>query len=158
MSNRVEVNLLLREDVAVDQAPLEELLSLVAETTLSHFELRRPSVTIVLSRDEELQQLNGQWRGLDKATDVLSFAEREGDSLASCSPKTFLGDVIISWDRAAVQAKELGHSLYREIAFLTLHGLLHLLGYDHMQANEETEMLSMQREIMAEIEKKYDIP
>lgn len=149
--NKVEINLLLREGMDADRETLEPLFALAVECTLLHFALPRPSVNIVISDDEELQALNKQWRGLDRPTDVLSFAEQEGAPLTSLSPKTFLGDIIISAERATAQGRDLGHGTVREMTFLVVHGLLHLLGYDHMEPEEEWEMLAMQREIMEEI-------
>ena len=152
--NRREVNLLFREGTGLDEERMRARIEEAVAVTLEHFDLHRPSVNVVISDDRELQALNRAWRGLDRPTDVLSFAEREGETLAHNSPKTFLGDIIISWERTAEQAQDLGHSAEREMVFLTVHGLLHLLGYDHMEAADEEEMLSMQREIMNSLDKR----
>lgn len=145
-------NLLFREGVGLDEDRVRALIEGAVTVTLEHFALHRPSVNVVLSDDGELQDLNRVWRGLDRPTDVLSFAEREGEALAHNSPKTFLGDIIISCQRAEAQGRELGHGVEREIVFLTVHGLLHLLGYDHVEAEDEEEMLAMQRRIMKELD------
>lgn len=93
-----------------------------------------------------IHKLNLQFRQVDKATDVLSFPD--GD----VNPETnrrFMGDVIICRSVARRQARELGHSLAREITFLQVHGTLHLFGYDHIDPDDEVKMLGLQRKIMA---------
>lgn len=104
--------------------------------------------SIVLTDDETIHRYNRDYRGVDRPTDVLSFPSDEGDPLEA-PPDGFLGDIMISVQRAAQQGSELGHSTEREIAFLTVHGMLHLLGYDHMQPDDEEMMLSRQRAIMS---------
>jgi probable rRNA maturation factor len=84
------------------------------------------TLTVVLTTDRRIRRLNRQWRGLDKATDVLSFPA--GDDPG---PVRHLGDLVISRETAARQARHEGHSLATEVRVLALHGLLHLLGYDH---------------------------
>lgn len=96
----------------------------------------------------KIHQLNQKFRQVDRPTDVLSFPD--GD----INPETnrrFMGDVIICRSVAKRQAKELGHSLAREITFLQVHGTLHLFGYDHVEPNDEVKMLGLQREIMASL-------
>lgn len=104
--------------------------------------------SVVLTDDETIHRYNRDYRGVDRATDVLSFPADEGDSLLA-PPDGFLGDIMISVERAALQGEELGHSTARETAFLTVHGMLHLLGYDHMRPEDEEIMLAHQREVMA---------
>ena len=84
------------------------------------------TVTVVVTSDRRIRQLNRTWRGMDKATDVLSFPA--GDDPG---PARHLGDIVISRETAARQARNEGHSLATELRVLALHGLLHLLGYDH---------------------------
>ena len=86
----------------------------------------RGTVTLVITSDRRVRALNLTWRGLDKATDVLSFPAGEDPG-----PARHLGDVVISRDTAVRQARDQGHSLGTELRVLALHGLLHLLGYDH---------------------------
>ena len=94
----------------------------------------------------QIQRLNREFRQVDKATDVLSFPD--GD-LNPETNRRFMGDVLICRQVARRQAKEIGHSLEREITFLQVHGTLHLFGYDHIDPNDEIKMLGLQREIMA---------
>jgi len=109
-------------------------------------------VSVSIVDNEEIHQINRQFRDIDRATDVLSFpllTFEEGE-IPDLNEKeeVLLGDIIISLERAREQAEEYGHSLKREIAFLTAHSMLHLLGYDHMEEEEEKEMFAKQREIL----------
>ena len=100
---------------------------------------RKGGVSLLFTDDETIKQLNSRYRGVDSATDVLSFPSGEED---------FLGDIAISVPRARQQAEEYGHPLPREIAFLTVHGMLHLMGYDHIEPADEEKMRARQREIL----------
>ena len=103
-------------------------------------------VNYAFVRKGKIRELNRKFRHVDKVTDVLSFPD--GD-LNPETNKRFLGDVLICKAIAKRQAKALGHSLAREITFLQVHGTLHLFGYDHINPEDETKMLGLQREIMA---------
>lgn len=106
-------------------------------------------LSITLTDDEHIHALNKKFRGVDRPTDVLSFAFRESDEPEILGADfEILGDVIISVERAKIQAEEFGHSFLREIIFLEVHGLLHLLGYDHIDDDERQEMEIEQRFIM----------
>ncbi|MCE5189325.1 MAG: rRNA maturation RNase YbeY [Eubacteriales bacterium] len=104
-------------------------------------------VCVLITDEEEIQQLNANYRKIDRVTDVLTFPAWEGDAIL-CPPDGYLGDVAICYGRAVAQAKEYGHSLERELAFLAVHGALHLLGYDHMTQKDERVMLQKQTEIL----------
>lgn len=109
------------------------------------------SVTIVTN--EKIQEINRDYRGKDAPTDVISFALEEmgeGEVEIIGDVPTVLGDIIISLQRAKEQAEEYGHTLSRELGFLSVHGFLHLLGYDHMTEEDEKIMFSRQREILEE--------
>ena len=99
----------------------------------------RLRVSLLVTDDEHIRQLNAQFRDKDAATDVLSFPS---------GAEVFLGDIAISLPRAQAQASEYGHSLAREMAFLTAHAMLHLMGYDHENEDDEKLMRERQREIM----------
>lgn len=107
-------------------------------------------VSVVLADDNYIKQLNWQYRGLDCATDVLSFALNEGDEPAVLNgpAQTLLGDIVISLPTAERQAAEYGHAVEREVAYLAVHGLLHLLGYDHQTAAEQAVMREREEEIL----------
>lgn len=112
--------------------------------------LENAEVSITLTDDACIHRLNRDYRSIDRPTDVLSFAQREGDAPAvTGGPETEpLGDIVISVERAEAQAAEYGHSLRREMAFLTVHGMLHLLGYDHIEETDREEMEREQRVVM----------
>ncbi|MDN5363206.1 MAG: putative rRNA maturation factor [Eubacteriales bacterium] len=103
---------------------------------------------IILVDDEEIRRLNKEYRGIDSPTDVLSFALNEGEEVEGAD--FLLGDVYISMERAVAQAEEYGHSLLREVSFLAVHGLLHLLGYDHQTEEERQRMRQKEEEILEE--------
>lgn len=109
-------------------------------------------VSVTLTDNEGIRALNREFRGLDKPTDVLSFPlveYEESVAPAYDENRAMLGDIVISLERAAEQAEEFGHSFEREVAFLTAHSMLHLLGYDHeLGEDEDEDMRRRQREIM----------
>ena len=108
-------------------------------------------ISLTFTDNEGIRTLNNNFRGIDKATDVLSFplTDYDGTELPIDEPEISLGDIVLSLERAAEQAEEFGHSFEREVAFLTVHSMLHLLGYDHVNSEEEdAEMRRRQREIL----------
>lgn len=145
------------------EADLREFVKTTAEKAIDLLSLPRPvDVSISIVTAEEIRELNAEQREIDKVTDVLSFpmlyfenpkeeaafAEEEITALNPETGNLFLGDIILCFDKAREQAEEYGHSLERELAFLTIHSLLHLVGYDHMTAEEETQMFDYQTEIL----------
>ena len=126
-------------------------VELAANAALKHENAESRFLSVVLTTDENIHEYNREYRSVDRPTDVLSFPADEGDDLLA-PPDGFLGDIMISIPRAREQAKALGHSTEREILFLTVHGVLHLLGYDHMRPEDEQIMLPVQRSIVEEIE------
>ncbi len=123
-------------DISVEDCdhPTQALQAL-AEQALAAIDLAEAELSIVLCSDAFIRPLNRDWRGKDAPTDVLSFAQQEGEAILEDDP--VLGDLVISVETAARQAAELGHSLDEELGVLLVHGLLHLLGYDHEQDPEE---------------------
>jgi probable rRNA maturation factor len=111
-------------------------------------------VSVTFVSNERIQEINREYRDKDKPTDVISFAmeelgEGEMELVGADMPRV-LGDIIISVPKAIEQAEEYGHSFLRELGFLAVHGFLHLLGYDHMTAEEEKEMFTLQKDILGE--------
>lgn len=110
-------------------------------------------VSITFVTNDVIQQINHEYRGKNQPTDVISFAMEElGDGeieIVGGELPRILGDIIISIDRAKEQAEDYGHSFERELGFLAVHGLLHLLGYDHMTEDDEKIMFSKQEEILS---------
>ena len=108
-------------------------------------------VEVIIADEEEIRRLNNENRGVDRVTDVLSFPmfERKSDICKDESGTAFLGSMVICRKRAQEQAKEYGHSVKREAAFLAVHSILHLLGYDHEKGEaEEQEMFSKQEAVL----------
>lgn len=141
----------LQEKVLVDDDIINLLDRVINKALIQEGITPDAEVSLVFVDDEYINTLNKQYRNIDRPTDVLSFAMMEGpDMPGSDEYAPMLGDVVISLETALRQAEEYGHSFSREIAYLTVHGVLHLLGYDHesdadkniMREKEET-ILSM---------------
>lgn len=135
----------------------EEHIQLVEDLVNKTIQMEQLSgeieVSITFVDENRIHELNREYRGKDYPTDVLSFAlndegEEEIELVAEDMPNA-LGDIIISVDHIHAQAKEYGHSFERELGFLTVHGLLHLLGYDHLNEAEEKKMFSRQEDILS---------
>ncbi len=131
---------------------LEEELKTVHEVLvhgLKKLNIDEAIFNVIIVNNDYIHKLNKEYRNIDRETDVITFALEDD--------KTFnpdiriLGDVYISIDKAKSQSIEYGHSLLRELCFLAVHGMLHLLGYDHMKKNEEEIMFSLQEEILDEM-------
>lgn len=124
---------------------LTELL----DSLLQDSDLGWGEVNVVVGDDEMLQNLNREYRSKDAPTDVLSFSYIEGEEdIDSDDPDFAVGDIFVSLDKAALQAESAGHSTARELAFLAVHGMLHLLGYDHIEDNEAALMRKKELAVM----------
>lgn len=104
---------------------------------------------VIIVDNEYIHKLNKEYRGIDRPTDVISFALEDSEDI-KYDDFRLLGDIYISLDKAKEQAEEYGHSFKREICFLAVHGFLHLLGYDHMEKDEEKIMFGRQELILNE--------
>lgn len=104
---------------------------------------------VIIVDNEKIHEINKTYRNIDRETDVISFALNDDETCNSFV--RVLGDIYISIDKAKSQAEEYGHSLKRELSFLTVHGFLHLLGYDHMEKEDEKVMFGLQEEILNEM-------
>ena len=108
---------------------------------------------LIIVDNEYIHSLNKTYRGIDRETDVITFALEDEDTvLVPMEEGRNLGDIYISIDKARSQAEEYGHSFLRELAFLAVHGFYHLLGYDHMTKEEEAIMFKKQEEILEDYE------
>lgn len=105
-------------------------------------------LSVIFVDDARIHEINREYRNIDRSTDVISFALEDNEQYYMEGMPRTLGDIFISIDHAKKQAQEYGHSFYREMCFLFTHGLLHLLGYDHMEKEEETEMFRIQNNIL----------
>ena len=113
-----------------------------------------PIVSVSIVDNRYIHKINKKYRHIDRPTDVISFAfldsENNYDKVLFSPGPVVLGDIYISLEKAKEQAEEYKHSLHRELSFLFVHGLLHLLGYDHMNEEDEKEMFQLQEEILSE--------
>lgn len=145
------------------ELPYKEIIEQVVEASLDYegcpYEAQ---VSVVLTDNASIREMNNQFRGIDRPTDVLSFpmadysSPGDFDGLEDCAEEYFdpdsgellLGDIVISVEKVAEQAEKYGHSQKRELAFLTAHSMLHLMGYDHMEEEERAVMERKQSAIL----------
>jgi len=129
---------------------LTQLLTTVIEQGLLYSGYREEAeVGVILVNDEEIREMNREYRHIDQPTDVLSFALLEGEPQPTTpGAPILLGDIVISLPTATRQAAEYGHSLNREVTYLAVHGLLHLLGYDHIEEEDKGIMRQKEEEIL----------
>jgi probable rRNA maturation factor len=130
-----------------DRPVSAELIERAAQAALAH-ESAEGDISVVLADNPRLRELNREYLGIDAPTDVLSFPASE------TNPETgahYLGDILISVPRAEEQAQSAGHALEAEVQLLVVHGVLHLLGYDHAEAKEKAKMWKAQAEILGSL-------
>lgn len=139
----------LQEKMAVDDITAEFLADAVRSALKAAGYNEDAEVGLVFVDDDYIHDLNHRYRGVDSPTDVLSFAMMEGEPVESGEAEPILGDVVISLQTVERQAREYGHSFLREAAYLTVHGVLHLLGYDHMEEDNKRIMRQKEEEIIA---------
>ena len=147
----IEVNYNAISELPNEEKLIKEVVSRVLEEEKV---LPEVDVYITLTNNEEIHKINKEYRDVDRPTDVLSFPMYERDEIAGLKNDTndeiekILGDIIVSIEKVREQAKEYGHSFERELAYLVTHGMLHLLGYDHMIEEEKTVMRKREEEIL----------
>ncbi len=148
------------------ELPYKELAEKVINASLDYVQCPyEVEVNLLLTMNEDMQRINQEQRGIDKPTDVLSFPmidyqipgdfdflEENDMYFEPDSGELLLGDIVISKEKILSQAKEYGHTIEREYAFLIAHSMLHLFGYDHMEEAERMEMEQMQREILEQLQ------
>lgn len=151
-----------QEEFEIDNS-LIELLERILQKAGEAEGIEKGEVDLTFVDNERIHELNREYRDIDRPTDVLSFAMNEAgedepdiiyaeeDAEELGDVPNVLGDIIISVTRAKEQALEYGHSLERELGFLFVHGFLHLLGYDHQDAESEAEMMSKQEQVLAQV-------
>jgi probable rRNA maturation factor len=134
----------------VDEALMEE----VEKAVKMSLQLERGNldyeVSVSFVTDEEIHVLNRDYRGVDRPTDVLSFQMDEEEEVFG-EMDALLGDIVISMEKALEQAQEFGHSLTREVVYLTVHSMFHLMGYDHMSDDEKAEMRAKEKSVLKEL-------
>lgn len=143
MKNTYEINDLVNVDF--DYSYLNDVIELL----LKHEQIKNAYFSIIFVDDKEIKRINKEYRGIDKVTDVISFAlEDTSDNINN--DIRILGDIYICIPRMLEQATYYGHSIKRELSFLTVHGMLHLLGYDHMKEEDEKVMFGLQELVLNE--------
>ena len=109
--------------------------------------LKNVMFNVIIVDNEKIHMINKEYRKIDRPTDVISFALEDDKTIVNDDVRV-LGDIYISYDKVKEQANDYGHSVKREICFLAIHGLLHLLGYDHMKKEDEIKMFGLQKELL----------
>ena len=108
-------------------------------------------LSLIIVGKTKIRNINKNYRNIDRVTDVISFAQIDSDDYDYLCDEVNLGDIFINVDRVYSQAKKYGHSIKREFVFLFIHGLLHLLGYDHMEKEDEKIMFALQDKIVGDL-------
>lgn len=114
---------------------------------VGELKLEKCEFNIIIIDNKRIREINKEYRGIDRETDVISFA-LEDNMDVQYTDFRLLGDIYISIDKCYMQAREYGHSREREICFLATHGILHLLGYDHMEPDDEKDMFDLQNKLL----------
>ena len=135
-------------DEKIDTSELCEVL----EFACKHLNIENPLLNIVIVDNDRIREINKEYRNKDAVTDLISFAFEEVKDV-NYEDVRFLGEIYISYERCVEQASDYGHSVRREFCYLAVHGLLHLLGYDHMNEEDKKVMRALEEEILNE----YDI-
>ena len=155
MRNNIEFIDLMNNDILKDY---EKVYKKILKRVKKEVDVKdRIGMSVTLCDNDYIKELNKNYRKKDAATDVLSFAIEDGEqeellnNIKKFSSIREIGDIVISYDKAVEQAKEYGHSLKREMCFLFTHGVLHLLGYDHINKSDEDIMFGLQNKILADM-------
>jgi probable rRNA maturation factor len=147
---RIDIHIDDPSAAAVDAGVLRQ----TARAVLEAAGVRAPAeLSIVLVTDDQIRELNRIYRDVDAYTDVLAFGDEGGDGFVTApgAPR-YLGDVIVSFRRAAGQARRAGHTTEAEVQLLVVHGVLHLLGYDHAEEDDKAQMWAAQTSILSELQ------
>ena len=144
-------------DDGIEKIAEEALLKKVVECVLKEEKIKKNlDIYITLTNNENIRVINAEHRNIDRATDVLSFPMFDRNEIESLrrddGTEDILGDIIVSVEKVREQAEEYGHSFERELAYLVTHGMLHLLGYDHMIEEEKVVMRKREEEILGILE------
>ena len=125
----------------------EEVLNNYVNYLVEKLDLHNCEFNIILTTNKKIHKINKEYRNIDRETDVISFALEDNRDIEYDGFR-LLGDIYISIDKCYTQAMEYGHSRVRELCFLATHGVLHLLGYDHMNEDDEKEMFDLQNKLL----------
>jgi len=137
------------KDTSEYESVLEALIEECLVKVTDDAEKSQLELSVTFTDDDAIRELNHRFRQIDKNTDVLSFPMFESWHEWPAGEQTVaIGDIVLSLERAELQSKEYGHSLMRELGFLTVHSMLHLMGFDHVVPEKEEEMCGLQKEIL----------
>lgn len=146
------IDFVYEDEKNLSEENYEQQFITIIEKTLQYLKIEDDvELSCIIIDDEEIHAMNRDYRQIDRSTDVISFALEDNDQFYVEGMPRSLGDIFISYDHAKIQSVEYGHSIHREMCFLFTHGLLHLLGYDHMSEEDEKEMFTLQKEILNEL-------
>ncbi len=149
----MELDIEMINELEMDLGEFEALFKEIALYTFDYLKIEDDiefSVSII--DNERIHEINKEYRHIDRPTDVITFALEDEESPYIEGMPRLLGDIFISYDKAVEQAQDYGHSIKRELCFLFTHGLLHLLGYDHMIEEDEKVMMALQDTILNTME------
>ena len=133
-----------------EEFPYEDIIEKVVNKALEKEKIKKASCSIIIVDNDYIHKLNKEYRGINRPTDVISFALEDDKTMVIPDEIRLLGDIYISIDKAKEEAKEYGHSLERELCFLAVHGIYHLLGYDHEKEEAAEIMFKKQEEVLEE--------
>ena len=142
--NNIEV--INKTEEQIDINDLKNTINYTLESEIVHDSL----MSVIIVNNDEIHKINREYRGIDRETDVISFALEDDKTFVNTYLRV-LGDIYISIDKVHEQSENYGHSFRRELSFLTVHGILHLLGYDHMVKEDEDIMFHKQDKILTEL-------
>ena len=145
MNNNIEIFVQVDEEIKELETVEKVLYKAIEKEGLNN-----TTFNLIIVDDSYIHDLNKTYRGIDRETDVITFALEDEDTVVMPVQERILGDIYISIDKARSQAKEYGHSLLRELSFLAVHGFYHLLGYDHDTLDKEKIMFAKQEEVLEE--------
>ncbi|MBQ9019277.1 MAG: rRNA maturation RNase YbeY [Bacilli bacterium] len=131
-----------------EKIPELETVEKVLYSAMEKEKLKDTSFNLIIVDNNYIHELNKNYRGIDRETDVITFALEDEDTIIIGDNERILGDIYISIDKARSQAIEYSHSFLRELSFLAVHGFYHLLGYDHMTKEDEEVMFKKQEEVL----------
>lgn len=146
-NKNIVVEIVDEEKESVDPQ-VENAIADAVIAALHHHKLSTGEVSVALVPAEDIRSLNAEYRGKDAITDVLSFPQYNSMEEILSEAYPYYGDVVICIERAKEQAREFGHSFERELAYLTVHSVLHLLGYDHEEEIDQKDMRRVEKEVM----------
>jgi len=138
-----------QDKVEIDEEIYQAIEKAIKEVLLLERKNLDYEISLSFVDNDEIRDLNRLYRGIDRETDVLSFPMEEGEAVFYGN---MLGDIVISLEKALEQSIEYGHSLLREIVYLTVHSMLHLLGYDHMIEEDKILMRNKEKEVMKNLQ------